>query len=261
LTLTPGTLTATTSSTGQYAFANVPAGTYTLTVSAVAQGLNTASVPVTLAAGGSKTQNFTLTAVPSSGVRADLAAIATALGAMPNSPQARHALKALSKLNDPKLWVNNNTLTPQGKKVFDQIANAAGQLGGKGKHGKGGAPSTAATNPQLAAFLPRLANDAQQLATTQIGLSTTAGGDPKELAKANEEKAKALAALASGDFKKAIQGFGKAWDHAEHAIKKKHGNGGGNNGNGNGNGGGNGNGNGGGVALATTPGHKTLKLS
>jgi hypothetical protein len=202
-------------------------------VSAVAQGLNPATRTITVAPGPNTVPDITLTAAPSNGVRADLAAIATALAAMPNSAQARHALKSLQKLNDAKLWLTNDTLTPRGKKVFDRIAETAGRLSGKGKGGKGGKggsgnpTAAAATNPQLAAFLPRLGNDALQLATTQISLSTAAGGDPKELAKAGQEKLKGLAFMTSGDYKKAIEHFSHAWEHAEHALKKKGGKGGG----------------------------------
>jgi len=116
------------------------------------------------------------------------------------------AIYHLEKSLADDLWEEDGLhLTKKGKKVFEEEKKAVHELM------KIEAP------PDVSAEINSLVEADQILAQTAI--DDAAGGDPKDIAKAQEEMTKALEDIDKGDFDKAIKHYKKAWDFAQKAVK------------------------------------------
>jgi len=122
------------------------------------------------------------------------------------------AVKHLAKSLAADLWIDESHLTDRGKKAFDEERKAVKELM---KIVEAGGP--------LAGDAQAIINDLviadETLAQTAIDEAITAGGNAKEIAKAQKEMAKALDELAKGHYNHAIKKYKKAWEHAHKAIK------------------------------------------
>jgi len=155
------------------------------------------------------------------GVIADLSAL-LATGDKETDHQIEEAIKHIDKSLDPSLWETDSTLTKHGKKVFDEEKKAVHELMEIVK-----AQSDYATDAQAA--LDTLVGVDALLAQTAIDEAIDAGGNPKEIAKAEEEMTKALEELdhtkkdgtPDPRYDKAIDHYKKAWEHACKAKETK----------------------------------------
>lgn len=123
------------------------------------------------------------------------------------------AIKHIDKSLEDDLWEDDSHLTKKGKKVFDEEKKAVKDLE---KIVKDQGPIAA--NAQAAIDL--LVGADAALAQNAIDEAIAAGGEAKEIAKAEEEMDKAQKELDKGDFDKAIERYKKAWEHAQKALKK-----------------------------------------
>jgi len=123
--------------------------------------------------------------------------------------------KAIQRVEDslnPDYWTSDSTLDPEhGDRVFDRERQAVIELE---KVAKGGGPAAGAS---LDAIFDLIGAD-QQLAGLAIGEAIAAGGDQTEIDKALEEYAKAMDAIADGDYAKAVEHYRKAWQNAIKAL-------------------------------------------
>ena len=106
-------------------------------------------------------------------------------------------------------WEDGSHLTEEGKKVFDEEEKALDDL-------------TKIKNPSKAILdaIDLLVLVDATLAKTAIDDAISAGGDTKEITKAQEEMAKAQEELDKGKPDKAIEHYRKAWEHAQKALEK-----------------------------------------
>jgi tetratricopeptide (TPR) repeat protein len=135
------------------------------------------------------------------------------------------ALKHLEKSLDHKLWETDSTLTKKGKKVFDEDKKAVKEL--KKIH-----------DPAILDIIESIVSISNSLAQTAIleaEEAIAAGGSQKEIDKALKEIDKVQKEMAKAQkeldhtkkngtldpkYDKAIDHYKKAWEHAQHAMKK-----------------------------------------
>lgn len=117
------------------------------------------------------------------------------------------AITRIDKSLGGDLWEDDSHLTKKGKEVFDKEKKAVKELM-KVKH----LDVTNAIDSILSA-------DAL-LAQTAIDEAITAGGDQKEIDKANKEMNKGRKEIDKGKYDKAIDRYKKAWEHAQKSLKK-----------------------------------------
>jgi hypothetical protein len=118
------------------------------------------------------------------------------------------AIKDLNDSLDSDLWVDDSHLAKKGKKVFEEEKQTAKEFG------KIGLPFQLVSN-----VLNTLVYADQQLAQVALADAIAGLGDPKDIQKAQDDLATAAARLAAGDFDKAIESYGKAWEDARKALK------------------------------------------
>jgi len=117
------------------------------------------------------------------------------------------AIKHLSRSLDSDLWLDEFHLQPKkGKKVFNGEKHAVERLHKLIKDKK--CPIPDAT---LQGFIDRLVAVDGQLASVAISDAIAAGLDPKKIARAQHEMAKAVRAIARGHFAAAIEHYKHAW--------------------------------------------------
>ena len=120
------------------------------------------------------------------------------------------AIDHIEKSLTPEWWMDELTLdVKNGKKVFDEERKAVKELTKKQTEGIS----------EVQAVVDALVSAAEALAQKAIDDASTAGGDPKDLEKANEEMAKAADELAKGNPDKAIYHYRKAWETAQKSVK------------------------------------------
>jgi len=132
------------------------------------------------------------------------------------------AIDHIEKSLDEKLWEDESHLTKKGKKVFDEEKKAVHELMKIVK-----AEGPCATEAKAA--IDTLVGVDALLAQGAIDQAKDAGGDPKEIAKAEEEMTKALEELdhtkkdgtPDPRYDKAIDHYKKAWEHACKAKETK----------------------------------------
>ncbi len=117
------------------------------------------------------------------------------------------AIKDLIESLDNKYWADNSHLTKYGKKVFDREKQTSSELS------KIGLPLPVVANAQIALIYAD-----QQLAQIALDAAITGNGDAKNIAKAQEDLAKAADYLGEGKIDKAIESYGKAWEEARKAL-------------------------------------------
>ena len=130
------------------------------------------------------------------------------------------AIKHINKSLGPNLWETDLTLTKKGKEVFEEEKKAVHELM---KIVRSGGPS--AGDAQTA--IDTLVSADETLAQNAIDEAIAVGGDPKEIAKAEEEMTKAQQELdhtkkdgtPDPRYDKAIDHYKKAWEHACKANK------------------------------------------
>jgi hypothetical protein len=115
------------------------------------------------------------------------------------------AIEQLEKSLGGNLWEDDSHLTKKGKEVFDKGKKAVKELM-KVKH----LDVTNAIDSILSAD--------ELLAQTAIDEAITAGGDQKEIDKANKEMNKGRKEIDRGKYDKAIDHYKKAWKHAQKAL-------------------------------------------
>lgn len=125
--------------------------------------------------------------------------------------ELQKAVDHLARSLDPVLWVDDFHLGRRGDKVFNEEKQAVLSL-----------QKVIATVPRLAArsrdAINQLVKVDREIAQLAID-EAVAGGDPREIAKANAEMAQAQQALANGHPDAAIEHFGKAWQSAMKARR------------------------------------------
>jgi len=212
-------LQETTDPNGVYTFPSLPTGTYTVMVQPPGVGLASQTRTNVNVGTGTNTQDFQLSPPQPTGVKAQLLAIATSLSSQQDNPHAQKAGLILSKLNDPKLWLSNDTLTPRGQQVFDILNQAVKELLHAGAN-TNGAVVAMTSKPANPAVLT-LVDLARQLAANQIALASANGGKAGELTAAARAMAAGMKALGKHEYHPAIAHFKHAWEHAEHAVNDK----------------------------------------
>jgi uncharacterized repeat protein (TIGR01451 family) len=117
------------------------------------------------------------------------------------------AIKEIEDSLDPQLWLDDSHLTDKGKKVFHEEREAANKL-------------MQIKDPPavVASVLDTLVAADQALARTAIDEATAAGGDPRKLADAEEQMAKASEEIGNGRLARAIMHYGRAWNKAQKAV-------------------------------------------
>jgi nitrous oxidase accessory protein NosD len=126
--------------------------------------------------------------------------------------------KAIDRIDqslDPELWVGDSTLSEKGKKVFSREKQAVHELM---------KIDYEPTATQVAPLILDLVVADEVLAQAALGEATSActavDPDSKHLQKAQEKMDKAEEKLLEGRPDKAIYEYGKAWDHAQKALRK-----------------------------------------
>jgi hypothetical protein len=124
----------------------------------------------------------------------------------------QEAINKIQKIFDASLWVDASQLDPKhGNQFFDREKDAVNKLNEllKDKHSK-------IPTATLKGFIGNLIDADRALA--QVAINAAAGGDPKEIDKANEELAKGDIDLANSKYGNAIEHYRLAWQHAQHAM-------------------------------------------
>jgi hypothetical protein len=118
------------------------------------------------------------------------------------------AIKEIEDSLDPQLWLDDSHLTDKGKKVFHEEREAANKL-----------MQIKDPPAEVASVLDALVAADQALARTAIDEATAAGGDPRKLADAESQMAKASEEIGNGRLARAITHYGLAWTKAQKAVR------------------------------------------
>jgi len=119
------------------------------------------------------------------------------------------AIKHLTKSLTPSWWIDDAHLqVKEGEKVFNEEKDAVNQLRDLIKNKKSSIADTA-----LQPFVDRIVEADRLLAV--VAIADAAGGDPKDIAKANEELGKGSAEAALGKYDSAIEHYRNAWKFAQ----------------------------------------------
>lgn len=119
------------------------------------------------------------------------------------------AIKHLQKSLDPDLWIDDSHPKPKGgEKVFNEEKDTVNQLKNlmKDKH-------STIPDATIQGWINRIVQADRFLAQVAINDAVARGGDPKKIAKANEELSKGDAD-AAGKPDNAIEPYRNAWDQA-----------------------------------------------
>jgi len=120
------------------------------------------------------------------------------------------AIKHLAKSVDPSLWTNDSHPNPKdGEKVFGEEKDAVNKLRDliKDKHSN-------LPDATLRGFINRIVAADRILAQVAIIDAVGRGGEPKKIAKANEELGKGDSDAAAGKPDNAVEHYRSAWDQA-----------------------------------------------
>ena len=128
------------------------------------------------------------------------------------------AIKHLTKSLTDSWWIDEAHLQAKdGDKVFNEEKDAVNKLSEllKDKKNSLSADQTTIVKDSIV----NLVAADRALAQVAINAAIDAGGDPKEIDKANEEFAKGDSELAKEKYDNAIEHYRNAWQHAQHAVK------------------------------------------
>ena len=124
-------------------------------------------------------------------------------------------IEDLSEAVQSQYWVDASHLDPKkGDKVFDEDKQAVHELVRLKREGHSAIPDAL-----LQGFIDQLVKATRLLAETAIGDAVAAGGDPRDIAKANADLAEGNQDAALGRPDKAIEDYGAAWRRALGAVK------------------------------------------
>jgi hypothetical protein len=147
------------------------------------------------------------------GVLDDLIALRATVTDKQDGDKLDEAIKHLTKSLDPDLWIDGSHPEPKhGEKVFNEEKDAVNKLRELIKDQKSTIPDAT-----LQDFIDPLVGADRQLAV--VAIADAAGGDPKDIAKANEELAKGDSEAADGKYTDAIEHYRNAWKHALKAME------------------------------------------
>ena len=119
----------------------------------------------------------------------------------------QQAIERIDQSLEPAWWLDGMTLDPKdGKRVFDRERRAVVAL-------------SKVDLPVATEAIGKLVEADRRLAAVQIQLAIDAGGDPKELAKAQRSFAVAASFADVGRFDKAVQEYKQAWMNAIRAAE------------------------------------------
>jgi hypothetical protein len=131
-------------------------------------------------------------------------------------PELRDAERRLAAAVAPENWLDGDHLSAKpGARVFEDGKQAVEKLEQLLKDRKSGV-----ADATLESWIVELLAVNEALARGAIADATAAGGDPKKLAEAEKELAKAADALARGKRHDAVAHYGNAWKKAQEALKK-----------------------------------------
>ena len=143
-------------------------------------------------------------------VRDDLVALRATVTDKQDGKKLDEAIDHLNKSLDPSLWNDNYHPKPKGgEKVFNEEKDTVNKLRElmKDKH-------STIPDATLQGFINRIVAADRRLAQVAINDAIGRGGDPKKIAKANEELAKGDSDNTDGKPDNAIEHYRNAWDQA-----------------------------------------------
>jgi len=141
-------------------------------------------------------------------VRDDLVAFRSTVTDKEDGKKLDEAIKHLTKSLDRDLWIDDYHPKPKGgEKVFNEEKDAVNQLKNlmKDKH-------STIPDATIQGFIDRIVKADRRLA--EVAISDHAGGDPKKIAKANDELSKGDSEATAGKPDAAIEHYRNAWDQA-----------------------------------------------
>jgi hypothetical protein len=131
----------------------------------------------------------------------------------PDSAALKDIVKSLTDSLDPTSWIDGNHLVVnKGNPVFDKEKDAVQKLAGLIAHGSAIPAAT------LQDLIDSLEHADRVLAEDAIADALAGSGDPKKIADAQSELAKAASELAAGNFAQAIDRYKNAWHKAEDSL-------------------------------------------
>lgn len=149
-------------------------------------------------------------------IRDNMVALRTTVSDKKDGDKLDKALESLINALDLTLWSDSLHLAAKnGDKVTKNIKDAASQLEKLLKDKKSALPDTA-----LRTFGNQLVTVMRKLALISLDEATRAGADPKEIGKAHDEQAKGDVEFTASDYPKAVEHYGKAWQHALQAASR-----------------------------------------
>jgi DNA/RNA endonuclease G (NUC1) len=120
------------------------------------------------------------------------------------------AIQHLSRAVDPGNWIDAAHVQPkQGEKAFGETKDAVNKLRDLLKNKK-----SAMSDALLQSFIDRLLRATRLVAQTAINESAAAGGDPNDIAKANDELAQGDADASGDKPDSAVEHYRNAWQNA-----------------------------------------------
>jgi hypothetical protein len=144
------------------------------------------------------------------GIRNDLATYRATVTDKQDGKRLDEAIKFIDKSLDPALWNGPTHLDPKkGQKVFEEEKHAVEKLQEIQKDRK------STSRAAMQSFIDRIVAVDRRLAQTAV--TEAAGGNPKEVAKANDELTKGDQDAAAGKPTDAIDHYRSAWEHAQKA--------------------------------------------
>jgi hypothetical protein len=127
-----------------------------------------------------------------------------------SAKKIEQAIKHLEKGLDEKHWdADGNPSAKHGNKVFDADKQVINALTSKELDG----------DPSAGELVEELLDSARAVAQAAIDEAVSAGGKPKDIAKAGDELAKGDAERAKGKPEQAIDRYKSAWENALKAIR------------------------------------------
>jgi len=149
-------------------------------------------------------------------VLSELVALRATVTDKQDGDKIEKAIKDLQQSLDPDLWLDSAHVQPKkGEKVFQEERDAVNQLRNLLKDKKSAIPDAT-----ILGFIDRIVAADRGLAEAVIADALAANGDPKDIAKANEELAKGVREAADGKYDVAIEHYRNAWKHALHSMGK-----------------------------------------
>jgi hypothetical protein len=125
------------------------------------------------------------------------------------------AIGHLKKSLTPDWWIDDAHLQAKnGEQVFDEETDTVEELTNLIKDKK-----SSTNKALLQSFVVRLVEVDRLLAVVAIADAAAAGGDTKDIDKANEELGKGNIDVTNGKYESAIEHYQNAWEHALNATK------------------------------------------